>query len=115
MLEIRGDRQVSSVLLERIDRGERYEEDAAAVFVFTGTLPQTAFISSSGFGTLLAFDESGYIVTNQAMATAVPGFFAAGDVRATPFRQVVVASGEGAAAAHSAAAYIAAMKGEAYR
>jgi thioredoxin reductase (NADPH) len=114
ILEIRGDRQVSSVTLERIDKGERYEEDAAAVFVFVGTLPQTAYISGPGLRAL-ELDESGYIVTDQTMATGVPGLFAAGDVRATPFRQVVVAAGEGAVAAHSAAAYIDALKGEAYR
>jgi thioredoxin reductase (NADPH) len=117
MLEIRGDRQVSSALLERIDKGERYEEDAAAVFIFTGTVPQTAFISGPGSdaGVALEFDENGYIVTDQTMAAAVPGLFAAGDVRASSFRQVVVAAGEGAVAAHSAAAYIDALKGEAYR
>jgi thioredoxin reductase (NADPH) len=111
MLEIRGDRQVSSVVLERIDTGEQYEEDAAAVFIFTGTIPQTAFIS----GPVPEFDENGYIVTDQSMATTLPGLFAAGDVRAAPFRQVVVAAGEGAVAAHSAAAYIDALKGESYR
>jgi thioredoxin reductase (NADPH) len=115
MLEIRGDRQVSSVVLERVDNGGQYEEDAAAVFIFTGTVPQTAFISGAGPGAGLEFDGSGYILTDQAMASAVPGLFAAGDVRASPFRQVVVAAGEGAVAAHSAAAYIAALKGEAYR
>ncbi|MDR2247727.1 MAG: thioredoxin-disulfide reductase [Treponema sp.] len=117
MLEIRGDGQVSSVVLERVDTGGRYEEDAAAVFIFTGTVPRTAFVSGLGSdaGAVLEFDENGYIVTDQTMATALPGLFAAGDVRAAPFRQVVVAAGEGAVAAHSAAAYIDALKGEAYR
>jgi thioredoxin reductase (NADPH) len=120
MLEVRGDGQVSSVLLERTDTGKQYEEDTAAVFIFTGTVPQTAFVSGlgdggSGTGAVLEFDENGYIVTDQAMAAAVPGLFAAGDVRSSPFRQIVVAAGEGAVAAHSAAAYIAALKGEAYR
>jgi thioredoxin reductase (NADPH) len=114
ILEIRGDKQVDSVLLERIDKEEQYEEDAAAVFIFTGTIPQTGFISGLGPGAL-KLDETGYIVTDQTMMTSIPGIFAAGDVRATPFRQVVVAAGEGAVAAYSAAAYIDAMKGETYR
>jgi thioredoxin reductase (NADPH) len=125
MLEIRGEKQVASVLLERLDRtgqyggdgqrgeGAQYGEDAAAVFVFTGTTPQTAFISC--LKPALERDINDYIITDQGMATSVPGLFAAGDVRATPFRQVVVAAGEGAVAAHSAAAYIDALKGEAYR
>ncbi|GHU97096.1 thioredoxin reductase [Spirochaetia bacterium] len=116
MLEIRGEKQVTSVVLETGPvgaPGERHEEDAAAVFVFTGTIPQTAFLGDSAVRP--GFDESGYIITDANMMTAVPGLFAAGDVRATPFRQVVVAAGEGAVAAHSAVAYIDTLKGEAYR
>ncbi|MDR0378096.1 MAG: thioredoxin-disulfide reductase [Spirochaetaceae bacterium] len=117
LLEIRGGRQVSSALLEQTDTGNRYEEDAAAVFIFIGAVPQTDFVSAldTETGASIERDENGYILTDQAMATGVPGLFAAGDVRASPFRQVVVAAGEGAAAAHSAAAYIAALKGEAYQ
>jgi thioredoxin reductase (NADPH) len=59
-------------------------------------------------------DEAGYIVTNQRMETSVPGLYAVGDVRATPFRQLVVAAGEGAIAAHAASQYIDELKGEAY-
>ncbi|MDR2185853.1 MAG: FAD-dependent oxidoreductase [Treponema sp.] len=115
MLEIRGTGSaggghVSSVLLERIDRGERYEESAGAVFIFAGTFPQSSLINQLGVKT----DENGYIITDQSMASPVPGIFAAGDVRSGAFRQVVVAAGEGAVAAHSAALYIDALKGEAY-
>jgi thioredoxin reductase (NADPH) len=158
MLEIKGEKQVTSVVLETAGtqseehptkpqsqrfeedltrpNGRSFEEDAAAVFVFTGTIPRTAFLGSgaggavtdkaagdSAAGSTVAttgavrpeFDAGGYIVTDTNMMTAVPGLFAAGDVRATPFRQVVVAAGEGAVAAHSAAAYIDTLKGEAYR
>jgi thioredoxin reductase (NADPH) len=59
-------------------------------------------------------DEAGYIVTNQRMETSLPGLYAVGDVRATPFRQLVVASGEGAIAAHAASQYIDELRGEAY-
>jgi thioredoxin reductase (NADPH) len=115
-VEIRGDQKVGSGVLERIDSGERWEEDAAAVFIFAGTIPQTAFLTTDNFpgGAGVKTDENGYIVTGQSMETSVPGLFAAGDVRATPFRQVVVAAGEGAVAAHSAAAYIDSLKGESY-
>jgi thioredoxin reductase (NADPH) len=63
----------------------------------------------------MTLDEGGYIRTNERMETNVPGIFAAGDVRATPFRQLVVAAGEGAVAAHTAAAYIDELKGRTYR
>jgi thioredoxin reductase (NADPH) len=81
------------------------------VFVFTGSVPQASFLD----GLDLEKDESGYLVTGQNMAAALPGLFVAGDLRAASFRQVVTAAGDGAVAAHSAAAYIDAHKGEAYR
>jgi thioredoxin reductase (NADPH) len=107
MLEIRGDSQVRSVILEDTQTKEKTEEDAAAVFIYVGVVPQRDMVPD------LAADGNGYLLTDQRMASAVPGLFAAGDVRAAPFRQVVVAAGEGAAAAFGAAAYIDVIKGEA--
>jgi thioredoxin reductase (NADPH) len=103
--EIRGDKQVSSVILETTDKGtmepiSSYEEPVSAVFIFAGTTPQTALVPDA------KKDEAGYIVTDQRMASSIPGLYAAGDVRSSPFRQVVVAAGEGAVAAHCAAEYI---------
>ncbi len=63
----------------------------------------------------MKLDEAGYVVTDQRMETSIPGLFAAGDVRSTPFRQLVVAAGEGAVAAHAAGQYIEASQGRAYR
>jgi thioredoxin reductase (NADPH) len=104
--EIRGGQKVASVLLERTGDdgngiGEAGEESADAVFIFAGTIPQTSLVPNA------EKDESGYIITDQKMASSVPGLFAAGDVRASPFRQVVVAAAEGAIAAHCAAEYLA--------
>ncbi|MDR2370679.1 MAG: FAD-dependent oxidoreductase [Treponema sp.] len=108
MKEIRGEKKVSSVILET--DGKQSEEAADAVFIFTGMIPQAGLAAGLG----AALDQSGYVITDQNMASSVPGFFAAGDVRASPFRQVVVAAGEGAVAAHSAAAYIDEIRGSAY-
>ncbi len=109
MVEIKGEKKVSSVVLERADSGERYTEETDAVFVFVGSIPQTALVPDT------EKDESGSIVTDQRMESSVKGLFVAGDVRATPFRQVIVAAGEGAIAAHSASQYIDDIRGEAYR
>jgi thioredoxin reductase (NADPH) len=106
--EIRGDKKVSSVVLER--EGKTIEETADAVFIFAGMIPQSSLV------TVLSaqLDDSGCIVSDQKMATSVPGLFAAGDVRSGSFKQVIVAAGEGAVAAHSAAAYIDELRGTAY-
>ena len=107
--EIKGDKKVGSVVLKKVDSGETYEEAADAVFVFVGSIPQTALVPDA------EKDESGSVVTDQRMESSMKGLFVAGDVRATPFRQVIVAAGEGAIAAHSASQYIDDLKGEAYK
>ena len=106
--EIVGEDKVTKVRLKRTDTGETYEEEMDAVFIFIGSDPQTQLVPD------LEKDEAGYLVTDQGMETAVKGLFVVGDVRSTPFRQVVVACGEGAVAAHMAAAHIDDVKGDAY-
>jgi len=108
--EIKGEQKLSSVVLDQ--EGRVYEEAADAVFVFAGTIPQSSLIHQGSVRAEL--DSGGYIITDQKMETSVPGLFAAGDVRSGTFRQVVVAAGEGAVAAHSAAEYIDTLRGSAY-
>jgi len=107
-LEIKGDQKVKEVVLQNTETGETTTEDFGAVFIFVGSLPQTGLVPD------LEKDEAGYLVTNQRMETSVPGLYVVGDLRATPFRQVVVAAGEGAVAAHCAAQYIDEVNDEAY-
>ncbi len=106
--EIRGTMKVSTVLFENTKTGETYEEEVDAVFIFIGTIPQTSLVPE------LPKDEAGYVITNQRMETEVEGLYAVGDVRATPFRQVVVAAGEGAVATHCASQHIDDSKGMSY-
>jgi thioredoxin reductase (NADPH) len=96
----RGIEKVASVILKRTDSGERYEEEVNAVFIFAGSIPTSDLVPD------IPKDAGGYIITDEKMRTSLPGLFCAGDVRATPFRQLVVAAGEGAIAAHCAAQYI---------
>ena len=107
--EIKGDTKVKSVLLKSTDTGKEYEQQIDAVFAFIGIIPQNSLVPD------LEKDDSGYIVTNQRMETEMPGLYTIGDLRSTPFRQIVVASGEGAIAAHCAVQYIDELKGEAYK
>ena len=106
--EIKGEQKVSSVMLER--EGEMSEEEADGVFIFAGMVPCSSLVR----GIRAELDENGYIVTDQKMAASVPGLFAAGDVRSGSFRQVIVAAGEGAVAAHSASEYIDRLRGRVY-
>lgn len=106
---IDGTKKVESVELERVDSGEKYSEKVDAVFVFVGSIPQTQLAPD------VKKDESGSILTDERMETSLPGLFAAGDVRLTPFRQIITAAADGAVAAHSAAGHIDDIMGASYR
>ena len=86
------------------------EEPVAAVFVFIGSDPKSALAASLG----VPLDDVGYVKTDELMETPIRGLYAVGDVRATPFRQLVVAASEGAIAAHAAGQYIDELRGEKY-
>jgi len=100
--EIKGAQKLDTIAFEQ--DGETREESTDAVFVFVGMAPRSSLVSRDGFRAEL--DADGYVITDQKMASSVPGMFVAGDVRSGSFRQVIVAAGEGAVAAHSAAEYI---------
>ena len=89
--------QVSGATVRNVETNEVEAVSADAVFIFVGSDPRTDLVPT------IPKDDAGRVVTDQLMQTAVPGLFAVGDVRATPFRQLVVAAGEGAVAANAAA------------
>ena len=93
---INGENRVQSVTIENVKTGESSQLETDAVFIFTGMIPQTELVD------MLPKDGNGYIITDETMATSMPGLFAAGDVRSKSFRQVVTATADGAIAAHSA-------------
>lgn len=70
------------------------------LFGFVGYLPNSGL-----FEGCMAL-ENGYIPTDENMCTALPGVFAAGDVRVKGLRQVVTACGDGAVAAVQAEKYL---------
>ena len=70
------------------------------LFGFVGYLPNTELFQEA-----LPL-ENGYIRTDEDMRTAIPGVFAAGDVRVKSLRQVVTAAADGAVAAVQAERYL---------
>lgn len=102
--EIKGDKIVSSAVLENVETNETTELPTDAVFVFVGMSPRTELVS------MLPKDDVGYLITNYRMETLIPGMYAAGDVRAKPFRQLVTAASDGATAAHQANEYVNILK-----
>jgi thioredoxin reductase (NADPH) len=108
-LEIKGtDNKVSSIVLEDVVTGEKEEHETKAVFIFAGMLPQTQLLPKE------LVNDHGYVDTDQRMESSMKGFFAAGDVRNTPFRQVITAASDGSVAAHCASEYIDSITGNSY-
>ena len=73
------------------------EDPEAGVFVYAGIVPNTAMYPQ------LELDAAGFIPTDENMETAIPGVFAAGDIRSKKVRQVATAVSDGAIAGIQAA------------
>ena len=81
----------------KLDSGREIAVDG--LFVAIGSDPDTSLYN----GLTL---ENGFIVTDDSMATSVPGVFAAGDIRRKQVRQIVTAVSDGAVAAISASEFL---------
>ncbi len=96
-----GDGEVKGVLLKEREGGKKLELSCDGVFIYVGLSPNTSFVK--GF---LELDETGFIISDENMATSVDGIFCAGDVRKKVLRQVSTAVGDGATAAFCAQKYL---------
>ena len=101
LLEIKGGQVVKSVVMMNDATSQRKEVELSGVFFKVGNIPNTGMLSS-----LVELDGAGYIKTDDRLETSLPGIFAAGDVRANAFKQVILAAAEGALAALSAQRYL---------
>ena len=75
---------------------ETIEDPGCGIFVYAGILPNTELYTELAL-------EGGYIPTNDKMEAAIPGVYAAGDIRVKQVRQVATAVSDGAIAAINAA------------
>ena len=96
VIEIKGDKQVSSVILKDSNSKEEEEKEIDGVFVAIGHTPNVEFLD--GF---VELDEKGYIKTGftSSTSTSMSGVFASGDVADSIYRQAVTAAGTGCQAA----------------
>jgi alkyl hydroperoxide reductase subunit F len=74
--------------------GTPHQLELQGVFVQIGLLPNTDWLKGS-----VALSSHGEVEVDTHGRTSVPGVFGAGDVTTTPFKQIVIAMGEGAKAA----------------
>lgn len=96
--EITGDGQkVNGLVFKDRKTGAEHRVDLAGVFVQIGLVPNTEWIKGT-----VNLSKYGEIEVDARGATNLPGVFAAGDATTTPFKQIIIAAGDGAKAALSA-------------
>jgi alkyl hydroperoxide reductase subunit F len=100
--EVHGDgTKVNGLSYENRETGELHRLHLEGIFVQIGLVPNTEFLKGT-----IALSPRGEIEVDARGETSVPGVFAAGDATTVPYKQIVIAMGQGATAALSAFDYL---------
>ncbi len=99
--EINGNGHVESVRVEKRETGELIDIAADGIFVEVGSIPNSDLAQG-----LLELNDKNEIIIDEFCRTNREGIFAAGDVTDVPYKQIIIACGEGSKAALSATDYI---------
>lgn len=105
--EMRGGDTLESVVVKNTATGEEKELRVDEVFLDIGRDIKLDYVKH-----LVETDAAGKIITDKSGRTSCEGLFAAGDITDTPYAQVIIAAGQGAAAALTAYSYIKKRPGE---
>lgn len=100
-LRINGERKVTSLVVQNKKDGKEIELAVDGVFVEAGGIPNNSYLPKD-----VITNSLGEIITDKEGKTNIPGLFAAGDVTDGKNKQVIIAAGEGAAAALAAHDYL---------
>ena len=92
--EITGDQKVNGLVYKDRATGELKKVELEGVFIQIGLVPNTDWLKG-----VVELTKHGEIVVDARGQTSVPGVFAAGDVTTVPFKQIIIAAGDGAKAA----------------
>jgi len=98
---IEGDGQKVKNLVYNDAEGTEHRIDLEGVFVQIGLLPNTDWLRDS-----VDLNECGEIIVDNHGTTSLPGVFGAGDATTTPYKQIIIAIGDGAKSALSAFDYL---------
>lgn len=95
------DGKVNGLAYKNRETGEAKQLALEGIFVQIGLLPNTDWLKGT-----VELSQMGEIVVDAHGATNVPGVFAAGDCTTVPYKQIIIAAGEGAKASLSAFDYL---------
>ncbi len=101
IVRILGDKTVEGIEVKSLTTGKVLNLQVAGVIVEIGLLPNSQLVIDT-----VQTNPEGEIVVDSRCRTGVAGLFACGDVTDMPYKQIIVAAGEGAKAALSAYDYI---------
>ncbi|AWJ92412.1 alkyl hydroperoxide reductase subunit F (plasmid) [Azospirillum baldaniorum] len=100
--EVHGDgTKVTGLSYKNRNTGEVHRIDLEGIFVQIGLVPNTEWLKGS-----VALSPRGEIEVDARGQTSIPGVFAAGDATTVPYKQIIIAMGEGSKAALSAFDYL---------
>jgi len=92
--EVHGDGQkVNGLSYKDRVSGELHRVDLEGIFVQIGLLPNSDWLKGT-----VELSPRGEVIVDSHGQTSVPGVFAAGDVTTVPYKQIIIAMGEGAKA-----------------
>ncbi|MFA5531488.1 MAG: FAD-dependent oxidoreductase, partial [Thiohalomonadaceae bacterium] len=101
-LEVTGDSEkVNGLVYKDREGGEEHRIELEGIFVQIGLLPNTDWLKGT-----VALTPRGEIEVDSRGQTSVPGVFAAGDATTVPYKQIIIAMGEGAKASLGAFDYL---------
>lgn len=99
--EIKGEKKVTALVVKNKVDGSLTELSVSGTFVEAGGIPNISYLPEE-----VTCNDKGEIVTDKEGNTNMPGLFAAGDVTDCKNKQIIIAAGEGAAAALAAHEYL---------
>ena len=92
--EINGVQTVNGLVYEDRTTNETHTVPLEGVFIQIGLIPNTDWLKGT-----IELSRHGEIIVDDRGQTSVPGVFAAGDATTVPFKQIIIAAGDGAKAA----------------
>mgnify|MGYP000011512047 FL=1 len=95
-----GDKVTHIKFIDRVSKEEK-QLDIEGIFIQIGLVPNTDWVNG-----MIELSKYGEIQINDHGATSLPGVFAAGDVTTVPYKQIIIAMGEGSKAALGAFDYL---------
>src|SRR3989344_6107585 len=106
-LEVIGDEKVEKLVIEHVVSKDRAELAVDGVFIDIGFVTDTSAVKD-----FVKTNEAGEVVVKAFCATSCQGAFAAGDITNIPYKQTIVAAGNGATAGLSAYSYLQKLDGK---